>query len=109
MMFAESDSAGFSSNFHLQEPVLKYAVTSQHFSAYSKCPTQWSMFCSDYQVAIPGLPGHSFQPDKLCTTTDQAKNQAAEYVLLQLGMPAIDSKCQLKMTIAHHDYIADFQ
>lgn len=42
------------------------------------------------QVSIPALmtsQGGAFQPDKLCRTVDEAKIYAAEYTLLQLGVP----------------------
>ena len=45
-------------------------------------------------MTIPALASQfqnaAFQPPKLCRTVDDAKNYAAEYVLLQLGYPAVD-------------------
>ena len=41
------------------------------------------------QVSIPGLAGQyptPFTPNKLCRTTEEAKQYAAEYILLQLGI-----------------------
>ena len=44
------------------------------------------------QVTLPALASQypnagTYQPNKLCRTLDEAKNHAAEYVLLQLGYP----------------------
>ncbi len=41
----------------------------------------------DSQVTIPALPSQCFQPPKLCQSMEEAKNYAAEHVLLQLGVP----------------------
>ncbi|KAK7476919.1 hypothetical protein BaRGS_00031858 [Batillaria attramentaria] len=45
-----------------------------------------------FKVQIPALTQSTgvFQPDKLCRTVDEAKAYAAEYTLLQLGIP-VDS------------------
>jgi hypothetical protein len=39
-----------------------------------------------YKVSIPALSNSTFQPNKLCRDPMEAKNYAAEYTLLQLGM-----------------------
>ena len=42
-------------------------------------------------MSIPALagqyPNSTFQPNKLCRSVEEAKNYAAEYVLMQLGVP----------------------
>ncbi|XP_077986386.1 putative RNA-binding protein 46 isoform X4 [Glandiceps talaboti] len=53
------------------------------------------------QVSVPALAGHfpnSFQPNKLCPTVDEAKNYAAEYVLIQLGVPLDGSVGEVPVT-----------
>ncbi|KAK2153213.1 hypothetical protein LSH36_304g04009 [Paralvinella palmiformis] len=40
-----------------------------------------------FKVSLPALAGTVFQPNKLCRTVEDAKNFAAEYVLMQLGVP----------------------
>ncbi|XP_077986384.1 APOBEC1 complementation factor-like isoform X2 [Glandiceps talaboti] len=54
-----------------------------------------------YKVSVPALAGHfpnSFQPNKLCPTVDEAKNYAAEYVLIQLGVPLDGSVGEVPVT-----------
>ncbi|XP_070532807.1 RNA-binding protein 47-like isoform X12 [Ptychodera flava] len=53
------------------------------------------------EVSVPALAGHfpnSFQPNKLCPTVDEAKNYAAEYVLIQLGVPLDGSVGEVPVT-----------
>ncbi|XP_070199264.1 probable RNA-binding protein 46 isoform X3 [Littorina saxatilis] len=48
-----------------------------------------------FKVSIPALMTQNagpFQPDKLCRTVDEAKIYAAEYTLLQLGVPIESSE-----------------
>lgn len=51
-----------------------------------------------YQVSIPALPVQTIQPNKLCRTVEEAKIYAAEYTLMQLGIP-IESELNVSFCI----------
>nr|XP_006818851.1 PREDICTED: APOBEC1 complementation factor isoform X4 [Saccoglossus kowalevskii] len=55
-----------------------------------------------YKVSVPALANHfpnSFQPNKLCPSVDEAKSYAAEYVLIQLGVPLDGSAGEVPVTM----------
>ncbi|XP_059166916.1 APOBEC1 complementation factor-like isoform X2 [Physella acuta] len=45
-----------------------------------------------FKVSIPALPSQTIQPNKLCRTVEEAKIFAAEYTLMQLGLPVESSE-----------------
>ncbi|XP_006818852.1 APOBEC1 complementation factor isoform X2 [Saccoglossus kowalevskii] len=54
------------------------------------------------EVSVPALANHfpnSFQPNKLCPSVDEAKSYAAEYVLIQLGVPLDGSAGEVPVTM----------
>ena len=53
------------------------------------------------QVTIPALPSQLFQPPKLCQSMEEARNYAAEHVLLQFGIP-LDSGAGMEIYCAKY-------
>ncbi|XP_076450587.1 APOBEC1 complementation factor-like isoform X2 [Babylonia areolata] len=65
-------------------------VYQLHSTVQRTPPTQEELQLFLFKVSIPALMTQNagpFQPDKLCRTVDEAKVYAAEYAMLQMGVP----------------------
>ncbi|CAG5125184.1 unnamed protein product, partial [Candidula unifasciata] len=59
--------------------------------ATTNTDTQFFLF----KVTIPAIPSQTVQPNKLCRTVEEAKIYAAEYTLMQLGIPIESSELHI--------------
>ncbi|BFZ04301.1 hypothetical protein BsWGS_07340 [Bradybaena similaris] len=91
-------------NFRLPTQILEEVCQKHHWGmplyqlhsaiqrdTLTNTDTQFFLF----KVTIPAIPSQTIQPNKLCRTVEEAKIYAAEYTLMQLGIPVESSEVHI--------------